>query len=272
MNIDQPDPWATVDEILAQCTRRHDGGQSVQPSVYSMSISTAKALRQAIDYARAEVERRNAEETERLKALAEAWREAYEGTEHAALYEEWQHEREAQREALDALKATHEATLAAVGRSHAQALEKLKAEIARLEAEAASFHMSYRIKADADSKAALIRAEQAESERDTLRAQLAAVQEAHSELASIAGSALVLATLDTVAGERPATDPDHALTDAVWRLVRKRDAAYVALQSVRACIMALTPRHRTGYDWNADPLYLTRKVGEALSSIDDANV
>lgn len=172
----QPDPWATVDEILAQCTRRHDGGQSVQPSVYSMSISTAKALRQAIDYARAEVERRNAEETERLKALAEAWREAYEGTEHAALYEEWQHEREAQREALDALKATHEATLAAVGRSHAQALEKLKAEIARLEAEAASFHMSYRIKADADSKAALIRAEQAESERDTLRAQLAAVQ------------------------------------------------------------------------------------------------
>lgn len=126
----------------------------------------------------------------------------------------------------------------------------------------------------------------------TLRDQLAAVQQErddkaamHSELATLAGSAIVLATLDTLAGERPTQEPEHALPAAVWRLVQERDEARAAntanlremvgmagrfrqtLQTVRACIVALTPGHRTGYDWNADPLYLTRKEGEALSAI-----
>ena len=126
-------------------------------------------------------------------------------------------------------------------------------------------------------------------------AQLAAVQQErdekaamHNELAALAGSAIVLATLDTLAGERPTQEPEHALPAAVWRLVQDRDEARAAntanlremvgmagrfrqtLQTVRACIVALTPGHRTGYDWNADPLYLTRKEGEALSAIDAA--
>lgn len=129
-------------------------------------------------------------------------------------------------------------------------------------------------------------------ENATLRDQLAAVQQErddkaamHSELATLAGSAIVLATLDTLAGERPTQEPEHALPAAVWRLVQERDEARAAntanlremvgmagrfrqtLQTVRACIVALTPGHRTGYDWNADPLYLTRKEGEALSAI-----
>lgn len=130
---------------------------------------------------------------------------------------------------------------------------------------------------------------------EALREQLAAVQQErdekaamHSELATLAGSAIVLATLDTLAGERPTQEPEHALPAAVWRLVQERDEARAAntanlremvgmagrfrqtLQTVRACIVALTPGHRTGYDWNADPLYLTRKEGEALSAIDAA--
>lgn len=137
------------------------------------------------------------------------------------------------------------------------------------------------------------RAEKAEADLSTLREQLAAVQQErdekaamHNELATLAGSAIVLATLDTLAGERPTQEPEHALPAAVWRLVQERDEARAAntanlremvgmagrfrqtLQTVRACIVALTPGHRTGYDWNADPLYLTRKEGEALSAID----
>ena len=132
-------------------------------------------------------------------------------------------------------------------------------------------------------------------ELTALREELAAVQQErdekaamHNELATLAGSAIVLATLDTLAGERPTQEPEHALPAAVWRLVQDRDEARAAntanlremvgmagrfrqtLQTVRACIVALTPGHRTGYDWNADPLYLTRKEGEALSAIDAA--
>jgi len=43
-----------------------------------------------------------------------------------------------------------------------------------------------------------------------------------------------------------------------------------ALLAVRECILALSPGHRTGYDWNADPLFLTLKEGRALNLIDDA--
>jgi len=42
------------------------------------------------------------------------------------------------------------------------------------------------------------------------------------------------------------------------------------LLAVRECILALSPGHRTGYDWNADPLFLTLKEGRALNLIDDA--
>ena len=42
------------------------------------------------------------------------------------------------------------------------------------------------------------------------------------------------------------------------------------LLAVRECILALSPGHRTGYDWNADPLFLTLKEGRALKLIDVA--
>jgi len=104
-------------------------------------------------------------------------------------------------------------------------------------------------------------------ELDTLRAERDAAQQAHSELASLVGAALVYATLDSAAGERPATAPDHALTETVWKLVQQRGRMESALVAVRECLIALTPGQRTGYDWNADPLYLTLKEGEALNAI-----
>ena len=45
------------------------------------------------------------------------------------------------------------------------------------------------------------------------------------ELAKVAGSAICLATLDTLEGEAPAVPPSHALTVAVWELIQARDAA-----------------------------------------------
>ena len=105
---------------------------------------------------------------------------------------------------------------------------------------------------------------------DTLRAERDAAQQAHSELASLVGAALVYATLDSEAGEKPTAEPDHALTETVWKLVQQRGRMESALATVRDCIIALTPGHRTGYDWNTDPLYLTRKEGQALAAIDAA--
>ena len=178
---------------------------------------------------------------------------------------------------------------------HAEQVDAARAAVDARHAE----EIAAKDRRERDLENALVRQEHlkdlAEAENTTLREQLAAVQQErdekaamHSELATLAGSAIVLATLDTLAGERPTQEPEHSLPAAVWRLVQERDEARAAntanlremvgmagrfrqtLQTVRACIVALTPGHRTGYDWNADPLYLTRKEGEALSAIDAA--
>ncbi len=71
--------------------------------------------------------------------------------------------------------------------------------------------------------------------RDALAAQaqeIADLKANHNELATLAGSAIVLATIDTLAGERPVSVPDHALTEAVWSLVQQRDQVRSRLTAV----------------------------------------
>ena len=72
------------------------------------------------------------------------------------------------RAALAALRAEH----AAMGHDLDQAMEATRlalAEVERLKAEAADFHMAYRLKSDEQSKAAIIRAEAAEHREAALR-------------------------------------------------------------------------------------------------------
>lgn len=83
---------------------------------------------------------------------------------------------------------------------------------------------------DCENGVELLRASQARV--TALSAQVNERTKMHDELARIAGSAIVLATLDSRAGERPATEPDHALPEAVWRLVQERDAARARVEAL----------------------------------------
>ncbi len=63
-------------------------------------------------------------------------------------------------------------------------------------------------------------------------------------------------------------EPAGAHVETLRQMVGMAGEFRQTLLTVRECIDALTPGHRTGYDWNADPLYMTRYVGDALKAID----
>ena len=63
-------------------------------------------------------------------------------------------------------------------------------------------------------------------------------------------------------------EPAGAHVETLHQMVGMAGEFRQTLLTVRECIDALTPGHRTGYDWNADPLYMTRYVGDALKAID----
>jgi len=66
----------------------------------------------------------------------------------------------------------------------------------------------------------------------------------------------------------PQAEHEAAHVTALRQMVGMAGEFRRTLLTVRECLDALTPGHRTGYDWNADPLYMTRYVGDALKAID----
>jgi predicted RNase H-like nuclease (RuvC/YqgF family) len=69
-----------------------------------------------------------------------------------------------------------------------------------------------------------------------VEAALASARADADFLARLVGSSLVLATLDTLAGEGPVEKPTHALPATVLSLVRDRDAAEAALSEAVALL------------------------------------
>lgn len=71
-----------------------------------------------------------------------------------------------------------------------------------------------------------------------LRSRVTELERSEYEAGRLIGSSIVLATLDTLAGEAPAEEPTHALPCAVMRLVRERDAALADRDALRGRIVA----------------------------------